>query len=206
MSNAKPKQAIRQRAARQSSPLAYRNSLVLLVRPTPTNFTSRCSFTVMAEKLFFLSPFFSQLLFVRLSLQNGFLQEHFALTMFTLKVHWKTKIDSILSIFLMGVDVDTTIIMVKSYILQNFFGSSEFSQNSWGFDMGMVLLWRLLEAKTPPQKPKKSLCYHLAISNSRTRPKVLISSIQYRHPQFEFLQHTFWKTIYLAKKKTKTVT
>ena len=156
MSNAKPKQAIRQRAARQSSPLAYRNSLVLLVRPTPTNFTSRCSFTVMAEKLFFSSlPFFSQLLFVRLSLQNGFLQEYFALTMFTLKVHWKTKIDSILSIFLMGVDVDTTIITIKPYILQNFFGFSEFSQNSWGFDMGMVLLWRLLGAKNSPQKPKK---------------------------------------------------
>ena len=86
MSNAKPKQAIRQRAARQSSPLAYRNSLVLLVRPTPTNFTSRCSFTVMAEELFFLSFFFFSASFCpSLSLQNGFLQEHFVLTVSTFK-------------------------------------------------------------------------------------------------------------------------
>ena len=49
---AKPKQAIQQRAARQRSPLAYPNSLVLLVRPTSTNFTSQCSFMVMAEKFF----------------------------------------------------------------------------------------------------------------------------------------------------------
>ena len=90
MSNAKPKQAIRQRATRQSSPLAYRNSLVLLVRPTPTNFTSRCSFTVMAEKLFFLSFFFFSASFCpSLSLQNGFLQEHFALTIHYLRLGTK---------------------------------------------------------------------------------------------------------------------
>ena len=67
--------------AQQSSLLAYRNSLVLLVRPTPTNFTSRCSFTVMAEKLFFSSLSFFLRFFLSVSLAtNRFIQENFTLS------------------------------------------------------------------------------------------------------------------------------